>query len=207
MRFSPTATVEVSGTMSVDLSGLSSPVGVRSVARLHTSTHLDAVARATDEGRALVVTVNMPKDAINVVEAKAEVQVLRDGHFAPIQEQVRDQQHNMSRHVTSLSFQEVLSEHSRCTSEPIVGALLGAQACATLHLPPSLSEGPVIINLGVQKTDTFDNYIFAFKWAPVKGNSLSLRPNEVNAVNRLSLSLDTPRSQRSHRLKSRHYRH
>lgn len=146
----PTATIEITGEMSVD--AIHAKTGLRSLTKLHSSTFVDGQFQM--DGRRLVkAQVNMPKETVEVLEASVDFFSYQNDAFVALKTKANGE------------------EFSGCTPST-VNDVLGVEICgrATYHVidgkgPSSYYfAGPSHLSIGVQKTDVFDKYVFAYVW-------------------------------------------
>ena len=148
----PTATVEVTGVMSVDAHV--AKTGLKSVTKLHTSTFLDGSV-TVDGGKLAKATINMPRDTVEVLDASVDFFTLETatGEYEVLQSS------------------NAVEAFDGCTSNMFTSKLFGLEACAKAkyHYDPENAmalyfTGPSVAKFNLRKTDVFDKYIFSYEW-------------------------------------------
>jgi hypothetical protein len=78
----PTATMQVTGLMSVDAK--TSKTGLKSVTKMHTSTFFDAKV-AMDGGKLVKAEINMPRDQMEILDVSVDFFTLQNGDFSELE--------------------------------------------------------------------------------------------------------------------------
>jgi hypothetical protein len=176
----PTATVQVSGVMSLDVANGMAKTGLKSTTKLHTSTYLDGKVEV--EGFKLAkATINMPKDKMEILEVSAEFFALTsDGKYAPLE----------SKNPTN--------KISGCTPN-LFSNIFGIELCAEAEYSPNPNSpenslatyfaGPSKAQIHLHKTDIFAKYIFKYEYIDTQ------QPGQIaRNLQEVKILFDTPGS-------------
>ena len=182
IQFYPTASVLITGTMTVNAKYARS--GLKSVSKLHTSTFVDAEA-VVQRGKLIKAEVNLPRDKMEVIDISVDFLSLKD-----------DDQY------LPLSTPNLPKTYEGCTSETF-NKFLGLKMCgqALYHENPKdeldlYFAGPISFKLGMTKIDIFDKFTFDYEWTqdePTQAQLIVILDTPGSMINRRSsvnLSLD-----------------
>ena len=170
----PSATVEVSGVMSVD--AFVTKTGLKSVTKVHSSTFIGGSVDI--KGTKLVqVQIKVPKEKLEMFEASADFFTYKSGHF---KEMDTYQKQEDIDHCSPTYFSDVF----------------GLEACGWISYyhgrskgdPNWFFAGPSKAELIVRKMDNFENIIFKYSWVENDKNKARGMLNDIHVI------YDTPRS-------------
>ena len=170
----PSATIEISGVMSVD--AFVTKTGLKSVTKVHTSTFIGGSVDI--QGTKLVkVQMKVPKEKLEIFEASAEFFTYKSGHFK--QTDTYQKQENIDL----------------CTPN-YMSDVFGLEACGRVSYyhgrskgdPSWFFAGPSKAELIVRKMDNFENLIFKYSWIEDDKNKAKGMLNDIHVI------YDTPGS-------------
>ena len=170
----PSATIEVSGVMSVD--AFVTKTGLKSVTKIHTSTFLGG--RVDIHGTKLAqVQIKVPREKLEMFEASADFFTFKSGYF---------------KEIDTYQKQEVLDH----CSPKYFSDVFGLETCGRISYyhgrskgdPSWFFAGPSKAELIVRKMDNFDNIIFKYSWIENDKNKAKGMLNDIHVI------YDTPQS-------------
>merc|ERR1711981_295123 len=161
MEFIPKATIQITGTMSVDAKF--AKAGLKSVSKLHTSTYFDGKINM-DGWKLLEAEMNMPQDTIDVLDVSVDFFSLQNNEYAVIKSKNEPKKYN------------------GCTPNAL-NNIFGMKMCGSVLYHENDQDnldvyfaGPFALSMNLQKTDVFSKYTFQYTWTsdPTDSNNEKL---------------------------------
>ena len=173
-EISPSVTIKISGTMSVD--AFATKTSIKSVSKIHSSTYFGGSFDVIGS-RLVQVQLKIPNEKVEIFDISVEFQKYREGDYEELNSYQKEQKFEL------------------CSSET-VNTIFGLSGCAHFAYHKGRSKGDPDwffagsskASLAFRKTDTFKGLIAKYSWN--KNNASAIR----GVINDVSIVYDTPGS-------------